>query len=248
VSLALLEFHDSVAVLSLYNGVTNAINPQMVRDLEECMEKVKAQAHGLVIAGGEKFFSIGFDLPLLLSLDRVAMTDFFNHFNKLAYDLYSMGIPTAAVLAGHAIAGGHILAMTTDFRFAVQGRKQIGLNEIKLGIPVPYLADLILRQVVGDRVATEMIFGGEFMTVDQALHAKVVDDLFQADVLETKVIQKIASLASMDGAAFGAVKANRVEPVRLKYQQHYQARNQFFIDAWFSPDVQKKLKQAAKHF
>jgi enoyl-CoA hydratase/carnithine racemase len=248
VPLALLEFHGSVAVLRLNNGVTNAINPQMVRDLEECVEKVTVQARGLVIAGGEKFFSIGFDLPGLLALDRVAMTDFFNRFNKLAYDLYSLNMPTAAVLAGHTIAGGHIVALTTDFRFAVQGKKQIGLNEIKLGIPVPYLADLMLRQVAGDRVATEMIFGGEFMTVDKALQAKVVDDLYQADVLETNVIQKIAILASLDGAAFGAVKTNRVEPVRLQYQQHYKARNQFFIDAWFSPDVQEKLKQAEKHF
>lgn len=247
-SLVRIEPHGDIALLRLNNGVTNAINPQLVNALAEAVEKVGSDYRGLVLAGGEKFFSIGFDLPTLLDIERVAMTEFFNCFNKLCYDLYSLGIPTACALAGHTIAGGGILAMAADFRYAAQGRKQIGLNEIKLGIPVPYLADLILRQLVGDRVATRMIFSGEFITFDQAHEKGLVDEMFAQEALEEQAIAKISEMAAFDSTAFSAAKANRVDMVRLKFKEDYQARNQLFLDIWFDAAVQERLKQAAKNF
>jgi enoyl-CoA hydratase/carnithine racemase len=247
-SLVLMEPHGNVALLRLNNGVTNAINPDLISELADHLEKARRDYRGLVLAGGDKFFSIGFDLPVLLGLERVAMTDFFNGFNKLAFDLFTLDQPTAAAMVGHTIAGGNILALTTDYRFAAQGKKQIGLNEIKLGIPVPCLADLILRQLVGDRVATEMIFSGEFKTMSEAQETGLVDDTFLAEALEEQAILKISELSAYDPNAFGCVKANRVEQVRTKYQQVYEARNQMFIDSWFNEAVQEKLERAAKQF
>ena len=56
-----------------------------------------------------------------------------------------------------------------------EGKKRIGLNEIQLGVPVPYLADLILRQIVGDRTATEMLYTGAIMPAAAALEVGLVD-------------------------------------------------------------------------
>ena len=52
-------------------------------------------------------------------------------------------------VAGHAVAGGCVLALATDLRLIAAGKKLIGLNEVTIGLPVPYLADLALRQLVG---------------------------------------------------------------------------------------------------
>jgi len=247
-SLIQSETNGDVVLLRLNNGEGNAINPQFVDALSEAIQVAVANHRGLVLAGGRKFFSIGFDLPFLLGLDRVGMTDFFNRFNKLIYDIYTLKIPTLAVLGGHAVAGGGILALSTDYRFAAQGKKLMGLNEIKLGIPAPYLADIILRQVAGDRVATEMIYGGEFITMADARAAGVVDDLFVPDAVEEQALLKIADIAAFETAAFAMAKANRTEDVRLKYAANYEERNRAFIDAWFSPDVQEKLQRAAQKF
>ncbi|MFH2057592.1 MAG: enoyl-CoA hydratase-related protein [Pseudomonadota bacterium] len=73
------------------------------------------------------------------------MVDFFQRFNQLTLDLYTLPLPTACAISGHAIGGRNILALTGDYRFMAEGKKRIGLNEIQLGVPVPYLADLILR-------------------------------------------------------------------------------------------------------
>jgi hypothetical protein len=38
----------------------------------------------------------------------------------------------------------------------------VGLNEIRLGVPVPYLADCILRHLIGVRLARDVMDSGEF--------------------------------------------------------------------------------------
>ena len=48
------------------------------------------------------------------------------------YRLYSLKIPTVALIAGHAPAGGTMLATACDFRVMVNNPKlTIGLNEVR---------------------------------------------------------------------------------------------------------------------
>ena len=122
----------------------------------------------MVLAGGEKFFSIGFDIPTLLELDRPSMTEFFHKFNQVVFNILTLPLPTAAAVKAHAVAGGAIMMLTCDYRFAATGRVLIGLNGIKLGVPIPYLPDMILRQIAGDQVASDMLYLGEFVKSSDA--------------------------------------------------------------------------------
>ncbi|MBW2516768.1 MAG: enoyl-CoA hydratase/isomerase family protein, partial [Deltaproteobacteria bacterium] len=134
-----LEAHEDIALLQLNSGVTNAISPELVDDLGKALIGIKDQFKGMVLAGGDKFFCIGLDLPGLLQLGRAEMMDFYVTLNRAVLDLYTLPIPTASAIGGHATAGGAILALSTDFRLIAAGRKFIGLNEVKLGVPVPAL-------------------------------------------------------------------------------------------------------------
>ena len=144
-----IEERKNLAVLRLDNGVINAISPDLVDDLSAALKQVKDEFYGIVLAGGVKFFSIGFSLPDLLRLDRAGMAHFIYNFSQAAFDFLALPMPTACAIAGHVIAAGSILALMSDYRFAASGKKLIGLNEVKLGLPTPYLADLMLRQIVG---------------------------------------------------------------------------------------------------
>ena len=143
-----IESHDSVAILRLTNGVTNSITPEMVVELSEALKQIKSEYKAMVLAGGSKFLCIGLNLPGLLQLDRPAMTEFWHAFDQISIDLYTLPMPTACAIGGHATAGGAIMALACDYRFIASGRKFIGFNEVQIGVPVPYLADLMLRQIV----------------------------------------------------------------------------------------------------
>jgi enoyl-CoA hydratase/carnithine racemase len=243
-----IEAHDDVAILRLKNGVTNAISPELVDDLGDALRHARKDFKGLILAGGTKFFSIGFDLPTLLQLERSAMTDFYFRFNQTALDLYTVPLPTVCAIAGHAIAGGTILALTADFRFASAGRKLMGLNEVKIGVPVPYLADLMLRQIVGDRAATELNYCGEFLEAEQAQKAGLLDQVCPAEELDQKAIEKAADLAALPAYGFTLIKANRVEEIQARFKEKGKTKIGLFLDCWFNPAVQELLKEAAKKF
>jgi enoyl-CoA hydratase/carnithine racemase len=243
-----IERRESTAIIRLNNEVTNALNLDVVNDLSSAVAQVKSASHGIVLAGGAKFFCIGFDLPTLLKLDRIGMSRFFYEFNQVAFNLFTLPLPTACVMAGHAIAGGNILALTCDYRFAASGKKLIGLNEVRLGVPVPYLADLMLRQTIGDRAATEMLYHGTFVTSSEAERIGLVDKVAPQEELEDRAVEKIAELAALPRAAFTAIKANRVNAIRLSYKKYYASKNEEFLDCWFSKPAQALLTEAAQKF
>ncbi|MBU1194537.1 MAG: enoyl-CoA hydratase/isomerase family protein [Proteobacteria bacterium] len=247
-SKATIEEQGDVAVVRMTNGTTNAINPEFIEDLTIALKTVRTDFRGMVLAGNAKFFVIGFDVPTLLKLDRAGMADFFHRFNQLILDLYTFALPTACAIAGHAIGGGNIIALATDYRFMVEGKKRIGLNEIQLGVPVPYLADLILRQIVGDRAATEMLYTGDMMSVAAALKFGLVDETVPEEDLELKAIEKIANFAKFSSEGFAAIKANRTGAIQVAYLADFEEKNAQFIDLWFSQNVQALLHKAAEKF
>jgi enoyl-CoA hydratase/carnithine racemase len=157
-------------------------------------------------------------------------------------------MPTACAIDGHATAGGAIFAIGTDFRFVSPGRRFIGFNEVKIGIPLPYLVDLILRQIVGDRCATELMFSGEFVEPEEAQRIGLVDDIFTSEDLEEKAVAKIAELAVLPTCGLTTIKNNRVEAVRSRFEEKRSADPDWFLDCWFNPAVQELLKETAKKF
>ena len=243
-----IEAHDDVAILRLSNGVTNAISPELVDDLANALYQAKKEFKGLILAGGTKFLSIGFDLPALLQLDRPAMADFYFKFNQTVLDLYTLPLPTACAIAGHAIAGGTILALAADFRFASSGRKLMGLNEVKIGVPVPFLADLMLRQIVGDRAATQLNYRGEFLEPGQAKKIGLLDDICPAEELDQKSIEIVADLAALPPDGFTLIKANRVEEIHSRFKEKGRVKIDLFLDCWFNAEAQELLKKASEKF
>ena len=243
-----LEANDAVAVLRLNNGVTNAISPELVDDLAGEVNRIKSEFKGMVLTGGEKFFCIGLDLPALLELDQPDMTEFYARFEQAIFDLYTLPVPTACAINGHATAGGAIFALTSDFRFVSSGRRFIGFNEVKIGVPVPYIADLMLRQIIGDRCATDMMFSGKFVEPEEAKGIGLVDDVFDSEDLEEKAVAKIAELAALPPYGIRVVKNNRIEAVRSKYVEMGSADADRFLDCWFNPAVRELLSEAAKKF
>jgi enoyl-CoA hydratase/carnithine racemase len=244
----MIEERDQVALLRLTNGVTNAISPEFVDDFSDALKRIRKEFKGMVLAGGNKFFSIGLDLPSLLKLDRSEMTVFWDKFNDITFDLFTVPFPTICAVEGHAIAGGTVFALCYDYRFGADKEKKLGLNEIKLGVPVPYLPDLLLRQLVGDRAATRMLYYGNFVSMSEAKEIQLVDKLFTTEDLEEESLKEAALLAAMPGPALVFMKRNRIEEIRIRYEKNIEEKSREFLDCWFSAPVQELLEKASENF
>jgi enoyl-CoA hydratase/carnithine racemase len=243
-----LEDHGTTAFLRLTNGVTNPIDRPLVEELTAAVDEIKGRYRGLVLAGNNKFFSIGLDVPNLLMLGRDEMADFWNRFEDLVLCLYTLPVPTACAMAGHATGGGAILALACDFRFVAGGKRLIALNEVKIGVPVPYLADLMLRQIVTDRVAVEMEFRSGFLSPDEARAAGLADAVCTEEEVEAHALERVSELAALPAAAFVLTKQHRTREIPSRFKAIRQDLNRAFMDCWFRPGTQALLKEAATKF
>jgi enoyl-CoA hydratase/carnithine racemase len=252
VKLVDVEYCDNkVAIFKMSRGVTNALNLQLVNQLAENIKEVKDNSNVLSLvlsSSNRKFFSIGFDIPELFELPLEDFKVFYEAFNRVCMELYALPKPTIAAITGHAIAGGCILTLCCDHRFIADGRKLMGLNEVKLGVPVPYLGDRVLTQLVGTRNAQEIMEGGEFFHPQKALQLGLVDQVLPLDQVASRSIEKAKLLSALPQKAFGIAKHNRVEVVKAQVKKHLFQKTQIFIDCWFSDEARERLKEAIKKF
>lgn len=246
-----VEHDDNVAILRLIKGTTHAIDLQMVDQLTKELIKVRnnSDIDGIVISSSNnKFFSIGLEIPTLYYLSKEKFTKFYQSFNQLCMDLFTFPKPTIAAIIGHAIAGGCIIALCCDYRYIAEGRKLMGLNEIKLGVPVPYPADRILRQIVKPQVAREIINSGEFYESDQLLQFGMVDKVLPIDQVLQKSIEKVKLVDSFYSDAFRMIKYNNIKSVENQVKIHLAEKEKYFINCWYSDKVRENLKNAMKQF
>lgn len=138
--------------------------------------------------------------------------------------------------------------LTTDFRIAASGRTLVGLNESRLGVPVPYAADLLLRHLAGDRAATDIMYRGELLEASRVEESGVVDRVVSREEVEDGALEIVTEIAALPQESFAAIKENRVDPVRERYERYGRAKNERFLDIWFSPAAQAGLREAAKSF
>ncbi len=246
-----LEQQQGVALLRLNRGVINALNLQVLRELSELLRGVKddLKVRGLVLASAnDKFFSIGFDLPELYNLSAEEFRLFFRTYNLLCLDLYTFPKPTVSALTGHATAGGCILALCTDYRLVAEGRRLIGVNEIRLGVPITYLADCILRQLLGDRQARDMIYSGKLLSAEEALRVGLVDQVLPARKVVYEALKKARDLGEMPRDAFAACKRLRVQAIEAQVLSYMEKEEELFIKYWYSSEARQGLKEAIDKF
>lgn len=245
-----LTYQNHIAVATL-NRTTNTINAQLVEDLEELVQTVQNESSlmGLVVTGdNEKFFSMGFDLPEIFPLSRKEFTVFFKRFNRLCLDLYTLPKPTIAAMPGHAVAGGSILALCFDYRFIAAGHNLMGLNEIKLGVPLPYVCDCLLRNQVGYRYARTIADSGDFFEPPQLLEMGMVDRISESDRLLPEAVQYVRQIGETSLAAFAMIKRNRVEKVVAEIEEQLVEREKIFVDFWYAEETRVRLQRAMAKF
>ncbi|MCP4676643.1 MAG: enoyl-CoA hydratase/isomerase family protein [Deltaproteobacteria bacterium] len=244
------EKTEAVCIITLARGVTNPIDLALVTALSNELDSIENDStiRSVVLTGNSKFFSIGFDIPALIELDRQGMGLFFGAMDRLSLRLYAFPKPTVIAMTGHAIAGGCILAICGDYRYISEGRKLMGLNEIKLGLPVPYPADRILDQVVGARHAREIMESGDFYESEQSMKMGLVDKMLPGEQVLPAAVEKARTLGRMPTEAFRRIKGNRVEPTRDLILAALDERKEAFLDFWFSKGTQALLRDAAKNF
>ena len=246
-----IEKKDNVGILKLNNGVTNPLDLGFLNEILDNLDKLKNDPDVTSVvftSNNTKFFSIGFNLPVLTKQNQSEVISFYTTYNRLCMELYTFTKPTVAAITGHAVAGGCILTLCCDQRFIAGGHKLMGVNEVKLGVPVPYPGACMLQQIVGVRAAGMMMEVGDFYEPPDLLGMGLVDQVIPLDDLLPKSIEKAREMGELPNDIYNQIKSSRTELVENMVMPRLAEKEQKFIECWFSEDTRKRLVEAAKKF
>ena len=136
----------------------NAVSPQVIEDLGQVWEKVKAndEIRAMVIASSiPVVFSAGADIKAFTQMDESSGAELIESGHALLRDLGQAKVATIAAVNSIAFGGGCELAMACDFRIAAESAI-FGQPEIKLGIIPGFGGTQRLPRLVGPHKALEM--------------------------------------------------------------------------------------------
>ncbi|MHA1945061.1 MAG: enoyl-CoA hydratase/isomerase family protein [Candidatus Hodarchaeales archaeon] len=245
------DIQDNIAICSLNRGVTNPLNASMIQLIHDELDKLgKMQdIHGVILSSSNsKFYSIGLDIPELFPLSPEEFTEFFQNFSQLCVKLLSFPKPVITIISGHTIAGGCILALACDYRYAKKDNFKMGLNEIKLGVPVPYIAECILKDLIGIHKTRYVCETGDFFLPERLLTLGLIDEIVAQEDLQERAISKINQVATNSLDAFSKIKEIRNEQILERFNKNYQRTTQEFVDLWYSPLTRARLLEAMAKF
>jgi enoyl-CoA hydratase len=245
------DIKDDIAIIYLNNGVTNPINTELCNDFIDALDKLKQtdQPKGLIVTSAStKFFSIGFDLPKLLNCDRAGINEFYYAFNGLCETLFTMPLYTLSAITGHYVAGGCLIAACTDARIVVDGRAKTGITAIKLGLSVPLLGHLIVMQRMNQEHGDEFLRTGDFYDIPWVNNSGYLDKITTQEELLNEAKKNVKDEYSKQPPDFKQQKDQMTKQILKEYKKNLGQDRTKFIDSWFDPNVQRKLKEAVKKF
>lgn len=241
--------HGDILEIRLARPPVNALDPELCGALRDAVtHAAQGGARGIALTGGPSVFSAGLDVPYLMSLgdDRAALMHTWEAFFGAARALVASPIPVAAGLAGHAPAGGCVLALCCDYRVMARSADpakpfRIGLNETQVGLVAPEGIQRLLRRVVGAHRAERLLVGGMMPTSDEALAIGLVDEIATVDDTAQRAIAWAQALAALPRQPVLDTRAiARADAIDALHPRNIELDR--FVASWYSADTQAALR------
>jgi enoyl-CoA hydratase len=239
-----IERQERLAILRMDKSRGNAIDEPLVEELAGAAAELATDpsVRGVLLASAHpKLFCPGLDLVSLVEYDRPSMERFMASFAVAVWALYGLPKPVVAAVSGAAVAGGCILALTADHRVLKRGAP-IGLNEVKVGVPLPWSVTRLLRATVHPTALSRIALLGRNFEGAEALEAGLADEVAESEGFEAACLARLEEYADKDPLALATTKAWLREGVLAEMMAHESERLGAFLDGWFSAGTQERIR------
>jgi enoyl-CoA hydratase/carnithine racemase len=209
---------DGILFCEFDNGKTNTLTRETLELLDDTIDKANRESSikGIVLTGAGKAFSAGFDLSIFTGFkDHEEAISFFEREEVVLQNLFMCKKPVVSAINGHAIAGGLILALASDYRIAKNHPKiKLSMSEIKLGISLTItMSEVVKFGLDSNRVFRDIIYSGDIYTVHRGVELGFIDELAEEENLLSRASEVINNWSGNPGSAFADLKMRLRGPV-----------------------------------
>ena len=187
----------------------NALDQELLSELRAALRASAADEsiRVVLVAGEGKEFCSGMDLRTFADDASGDLAKFQAEARNMAGVLLDMRRhprPIVAAVHGRALGGGCGIATAADIILATDSA-QFGYPEINIGF-VPAIVMAILRRLVSEKRAFELIASGDTISAQTALEYGMINRVFSVETFEHQVEEFVAGLAGKSTTALTLAK------------------------------------------
>jgi len=196
---------DGVAHIRMDDGKANVMSEEMLLALHSALDRAEADKAVVMLSGRERMFSGGYDLKMFQgSLDHVARV--LRLGAKLVFRLASFPTPVLMVCTGHAVAQGAFTLLAADVRLGCAGPFKLGLNEVAIGMTIPWYGVEISRMRLSPACFNHATLTAAVYTPEDAVRAGFLDAVHPAQELVSRATEESQRLRKLNMPAHHATK------------------------------------------
>lgn len=206
-----------IATVTMNKLPVNSMDTAFMKEITSTIATLEANQDCrclILTSASNKVFSAGLDLPGLYQPGESQLREKWTALQDCWLHLYNSRLVTLTAITGHALAGGCMLALATDFRIMTKGKFKIGLNEVALGLPLPFWLKWNYQQVITHRYAELYGCRGDVFSPEEALTVGMVDKLVDdADNLLPETVNEASKFLTHSSKAVSATKQGYRSPL-----------------------------------
>ena len=235
------DIQDGILTLRLAHGKASALDVEFLEALIRELDAA-ADARAVVLTGSGTIFSAGVDLFRFTEGGPEYVRRFLPLLDAFVRRLFTLPVPVVAAANGHAIAGGCIVVLASDYRLMADGDGRIGVPELLVGLPFPAAPLEVVRFAVPSRHVQSLVYTGRTLPPREALDHGLVDEVVDRGVLEARAREVAARRARIPPEVFRLTKQSLRAPAVERLERSGAEVDAWVTALWTAPETPPRIR------
>ena len=203
---------DKYSLIRMDDGKANAIGFDMLEQLNAALDQAESAGKVVIIVGRSGKFSAGFDLSVM-GQGGDDMMRLLRGGASLSQRLLQFPTPVVLAVTGHALAMGGLILLSADYRIGTEGEFKLGLNEVAIGMTLPYFGVELARARLDPAHFELSVSCAYLYDAVGAVEAGYLDESVGVDQILSRAKAVAKQLSNLDMAAHKATKDRVRQPL-----------------------------------
>jgi enoyl-CoA hydratase len=212
------KHQSNYTLIQMDDGKANALGFEMLAQLDNALDQAEEAGKVVVICGRPGKFSAGFDLSVMGG-GGDQLVELLRTGANLSRRILAFPTPVILAVSGHALAMGALLLLSADYRIGVHGTYKIGLNEVAIGMTLPYFGVELAQARLAKAHLGAAVTLAKIYDAPGAVEAGYLDEVVSEEDLLSCAIAKAEQLSTLNMEAHKQTKARTREGLSVALEE-----------------------------
>lgn len=176
-----LELNNGRAqVITIQTNEQNSLTRENMKELGQILLDIKNNdgiKGAIITAENPKFFCNGLDADTLLNTPEADLPESVGGICFLFGDLLRFDKPLAVEVTGHAMGGGAVITVASDYKYMLDSGCRIGFTEVMVGLPLPGMFVYKIQDTVHPNKVNEVCLEATTYKGKEAKEIGLIDEV-----------------------------------------------------------------------